>query len=239
MTPRMVAVPGTMCTPRLFQPLAHHLRGAARVAAYDWMTRPGPYDIPSIAARLRAEIAARTRPGDGPLVLAGHSTGGAIVLQAAVQAARDGGVPVAGLLVIDSGADTTGHGDIDALIDTFRASKWRGWRAVGGRRSFATPPPPWIRLQLEAYARRVPTEAVVGVLTSQRDLDLTPDLPAITCPVTVLHGLLDTARTPAHARAIAAGVADGEVHWVRTGHTPMVENPRAAAGAVRTLLARL
>jgi pimeloyl-ACP methyl ester carboxylesterase len=237
-TPRVVAVPGTLCTPRLYQPLAHRMRGAARMSAYDWMTRPGPWDIPYVAGRMLTDITARTRPGDGPLVLVGHSTGGAIALQAAILAARRG-VPVAGLLIMNSGANTAGHGDIDALIDVFQADKRRGWRAVGGRRSFARMPGPVTRLRMEAYAGRVPTEAVVGVLASQRDLDLAPHLPAITCPVTVLHGLLDTARTPDHARAIAEGVHDGEVRWIRTGHTPMVEAPGAAADALHSLLARI
>ncbi|HEY3684457.1 MAG TPA: alpha/beta fold hydrolase [Streptosporangiaceae bacterium] len=254
-TPRAVAVPGTMCTPRLYQPLAHRMGGAVRMTGYDWMTRPGPWDIPSVAARLLTEITARTRPDDGPLVLIGHSTGGAIAVQAAILAARRG-VPVAGLLIMNSGADTAGHGDIDALIDVFRTDRRRGWRTVGGRRSFARRRPgrhrvlgrlapllpmpgPVTRLRMEAYARRVPTDAVVEVLASQRDLDLGPDLPAVACPVTVLHGLLDTARTPGHARAIAEGVRDGEVRWVRTGHTPMVEAPGAAADALHSLLARI
>lgn len=235
--PPVVGIPGTLCTPAMFRPLARELAGRARLAAYDWMTGPGPWDIPAVADRLLAT--ARRRTGRAPVVLAGHSTGGAIALQAAVRDAERGERLVAGVLVMNSGANTAGHGDIDALIDTFRASKYRGWRAVGGRRSFATPPGPAMRLRMEAYARRVPVEAVIDVLSSQRDLDLAPWLAAITCPVTVLHGTRDRARTPAHARAIADGVAAGEVHWAFTGHTPHVEDPPAAAGALVSLLSRL
>lgn len=233
--PLVVGIPGTLCTPRMFGPLARRTGG--RMTVYDWMRGPGPWDIPTVADRLLATV--RRRGGGAPVVLAGHSTGGAIALQAAVRAAERGEGLVAGLLIMNSGANTAGHGDIDALIDVFRASRWRGWRAVGGRRSFATPPGPVMRLRMEAYALRVPTEAVVDVLASQRDVDLAPRLAAITCPVTVLHGVLDRARTPGHARAIAAGVADGEVRWARTGHTPLVEDPRAAAGALESLLSRL
>ena len=233
-TPPVVGIPGTMCTPGLFRPLARELRGEVRPAAYDWMTAPGPWDIPAVADRLLATV--RRRTGGAPVVLAGHSTGGAIALQAALR----GPDQVAGLLIMNSGANTAGHGDIDALIEVFRGSKYRGWRAVGGGRSFATPPGPALRLRMEAYALgRVRTEAVIDVLSSQRDLDLAPRLGEITCPVTVLHGVLDRARTPGHARAIADGVADGEVRWARTGHTPYVEDPTAAAGALLGLLSRV
>lgn len=258
MSPPVVAVPGTLGTPLMFGPLARELAGRVRVAAYDWMTGPGPWDIPAVADRLLATV--RHRTGGTPVVLAGHSTGGAIALQAAVRSAeRDGGTSrggaasnraesagpsggglIAGLLIINSGANTAGHGDIDALLDVFRASKYRGWRAVGGNRSFATPPPAALRLRMAAYALlRVPAAAVLDVLSSQRDLDLAPRLAEITCPVTVLHGVLDQARTPEHARTIAEEVAAGEVRWARTGHTPPVEDPQATADAVVSLLSRL
>lgn len=234
MTPTVVAVPGTLCTPHLFRPLAHRTAGLAPMAAYAWMSGTGPWDIPAVADRLLANVRRRAA---GPVVLAGHSTGGAIALQAAIRAA--GGDLIAGLLIINSGANTAGHGDIDALIEAFRTDPARARRTVIGPRSFATTPSPLTRLRMAAYARRVPVRAVIDVLTSQRDLDLAPHLHAITCPVTVLHGVLDTARTPAHARAIAAGVRDGEVRWARTGHTPLAEDPSAAADALASLLARL
>lgn len=233
MTPTVVAVPGTLCTPRLFGPLAHRTAGLAPMAAYAWMSGTGPWDIPSVADRLLAHIRARVT---GPVVLAGHSTGGAIALQTALRA-RDG--QIAGLLIINSGANTAGHGDIDTLIEAFRTDPARARRTVIGPRSYATPPGPLTRLRMAAYARRVPVQAVIDVLTSQRDLDLAPHLHAIACPVTVLHGVLDTARTPEHARQIAGGVRDGEVRWARTGHTPPAEDPRATADALASLLARL
>ena len=234
MTPAVVAVPGTLCTPRLFQPLAHRTAGPAPMAAYAWMSGPGPWDIPTVADRLLANVRRRLT---GPIVLAGHSTGGAIALQAAIRAAGDD--LIAGLLVINSGANTTGHGDIDSLIDMFRTDPARARRTVIGPRSFRTPPGRLTRLRMAAYARRVPAEAVIDVLTSQRDLDLAPHLHTITCPVTVLHGVHDTARTPAHARQIADGVRDGEVRWAHTGHTPPAEDPGATADALASLLARL
>lgn len=230
--PTVVCVPGTLCTPALFRPMARCVAGRARMAAVSWMTWPGPWDIGAVAGRVLGTVEHRV---GGPVVLAGHSTGGAIVLQAALLRPD----LVSGVLVMNSGANTAGHGDIDALLATFRRSAWRGWRAVGGTRSFATPPPLTTRLAMNRYALRVDKNAVIEVLTSQRDLDLSGRLSEVRCPVTVLHGVLDRARTPAHARQIADGVPDGQARWARTGHTVLVEDPPAAADALLGLLDRI
>lgn len=90
-----------------------------------------------------------------------------------------------------------------------------------------------------AWSPAVPQEAVLQPLRSQRDLDLTPDLPRITCPVTVLHGELDRVRTVAQAAEMVAALPDCRLVTVRTGHTPVREAPAATAAEVRALAARV
>ena len=80
--PVMVALPGTMCSPAVFEPLARALAGDVAVDPFSWLTEPGPWDIPAIAERVADHI--DTRWGR-PVLVCGHSTGGAIALQLAIR----------------------------------------------------------------------------------------------------------------------------------------------------------
>jgi pimeloyl-ACP methyl ester carboxylesterase len=79
--PVLVALPGTMCSPAVFEPLATALAGTAAVHPVSWLTEPGPWDIPAVAARAAVFIERRWAR---PVLICGHSTGGAIDLQLAV-----------------------------------------------------------------------------------------------------------------------------------------------------------
>jgi pimeloyl-ACP methyl ester carboxylesterase len=104
-------------------------------------------------------------------------------------------------------------------------------------RSFATPPDPADREELLVYAAGVPAEAALEVLRSQRDLDLTPRLTQLRCPVTIVHGWLDHARTVEQANELAADIPGARLRLVETGHTPVYEAPDLVAGEVRAMLA--
>jgi pimeloyl-ACP methyl ester carboxylesterase len=95
--PVLVALPGTMCSPEVFEPLAAGLDGEVTVDPVSWLTQPGPWDIPAVAARVAALIEARW---GRPVLVCGHSTGGAVALQLAVSHPAT----VAGLLLVDTGA---------------------------------------------------------------------------------------------------------------------------------------
>lgn len=78
------------------------------------------------------------------------------------------------------------------------------------------------------------------MLESQRDLDLTPVLPAVTCPAeVVVHGVHDRARSAAEAEELAALLPAATLHWADCGHTPVHEAPGVVADAVRDVVARL
>jgi pimeloyl-ACP methyl ester carboxylesterase len=230
--PVLVALPGTMCTPAVFEPLARALAGQVTVDPVSWLTGPGPWDIPSIAERVADHISSRWHR---PVVVCGHSTGGAIALQLAI--ARPGAV--AGLVLVDTGAHMRGHGDVDAILERIRTSWSEELRAAVLDRSFLTPLAPEVRQEFLAWAAAVDQQAVYDVLASQCDLDLTSELTTITQPAVVVHGQHDRARPPAQGRELAASLPAAEFRLIENaGHTPVYETPEVVAGAVLDVLAR-
>lgn len=231
-SPVLVALPGTMCTPAVFGPLARALAGEVTVDPVSWLTGPGPWDIPSIAERVADHISDRWHR---PVLVCGHSTGGAIALQLAI--ARPDAV--AGLVLVDTGAHMHGHGDVDAILERIRTDWSEQLRAAVLDRSFLTPLAPEVRNDFLAWAAAVDQQAVYDVLASQRDLDLTSELTTITQPTVVVHGQHDRARPPEQGRELAASLPDAEFRLIENaGHTPVYETPGVVAGAVRDVLAR-
>ena len=188
------------------------------------MTAPGPWRIEDIAAR----VADRIDQHGGPVTLIGHSTGGCIA--AMVAATRP--ELVSALLLANTGAHMRGHGDVDRILATIAAEWGPDLHAAVLDRSFATPLPPEVRTELLAYAARVPAETALEVLTSQRDLDLTPRLASIRCRVTVLHGIHDRARTLADAQHLVDHLPGSELVTVETGHSPIWEDVPATVAAL-------
>lgn len=228
----MVAVPGTLCSPTVFDLLAQELAGRPRVDRYSWLTEPGPWDIPAISGRLARYI---ERTHNEPVLVCGHSTGGAIALHLAITHPS----VVRGLVLADTGAQMRGHGDVEAILTRVRDDWGEDLRAAVLDRSFHTPPDPHLRAELLAWAATVDRQAVLDVLTSQRDLDLTAELPRITQPAMVLHGRYDRARDPAHGRDLAAALPNAQFRLLDTGHTPVHEDPTTVADAVRALLTKI
>jgi pimeloyl-ACP methyl ester carboxylesterase len=226
--PDVVAIPGTLCAPRVFDRLADRLAGEVTVRGVSWLTEPGPWDVPTVAERI-----VRRYPEPG-LVL-GHSTGGAIALWMAIAYPER----VRGLMLVNTGANMRGHGDAERIIATMQDGWGPDLHAALIDRSFATPLDPVDRAALLGYAAGVPAAAALGVLRSQRDLDAAPRLGEIRCPVTVVHGELDRARTMEHANELVNGIADARLCLVQTGHTPVYEAPDEVANEVRALLERM
>ena len=219
---RTLAIPGTLCAPALFDRLA------ARVplSTVDWMGLGTPADIPTLAARIA--------PAE-PHVVLGHSTGGAIALQLAL-AHPDS---VAALMLVDTGASMSGHGDVDGLLAMIR-TQWGPalWHAVLDR-SFARPPDDATMTALLAYAGAASPDVTYEVLDSQRSLDFTPRLAEITVPVTVVHGEFDRARPVEHAQRLADGIPGARLHVLPTGHSPFHEAPEAVAALLTELHERI
>lgn len=215
-----LAIPGTLCAPALFDRLA----ARTALSTVDWMAYGPPADIPALAARIAASF-------PEPQVVLGHSTGGAIALQLALAHPE----VVSGLLLVDTGASMSGHGDVDALLTAVR-TRWGPalWRGVLDR-SFAQPPDAETMAALLAYAGAASPEVVHQVLDSQRSLDFTPHLGAITVATTVVHGEFDQARPVEHAQRLADGIPGARLHVLPTGHSPVYEAPDAVAALLAEL----
>jgi pimeloyl-ACP methyl ester carboxylesterase len=222
---RIHAIPGTLCAPLIFAPFSTALAARAQVETHSWMARSGPWDLESVADGIASRIAA-------PTTLVGHSTGGAIALAVALRRPE----LVDRLVLIDSGANMRGHGDVDAIIARLAAAD-DGIRAAIVDRSFATPLPDAVRAEMLAYAAGVPAEAAIEVLSSQRDTDFTPRLGELRVPTLILHGRFDTARTPADAEALAAGIPGARLRFLDAGHSPMYEVADQVAELVSELMA--
>jgi pimeloyl-ACP methyl ester carboxylesterase len=167
---------------------------------------------------------------DRPVLVCGHSTGGAIALQLAATRPET----VLGLVLADTGAHMRGHGDVDAILGRIRDSWGEELRAAVLDRSFHAPLTQQARAELLAWAAPLSQQAVHNVLASQRDLDL----PRITQPAIVLHGRHDRARHPDQGRDLAAALPNAEFRLLDVGHTPVYEDPGAVADAVRDVVSR-
>lgn len=224
----VVALPGTLCAPFIFDRLAIALAGAATVDAVSWMTFPGPWDLATVASR----VAERIRAGQGgPVTVIGHSTGGAI----AQQLTLDHPELVEDLVLLNTGPNMHSHGDVDAIIDRLRTS-W-GPELLGGilDRSFATPLSEEARAGFLEYAGAVDRRSALEILTSQRATDFSDRLGGIRCPVAVIHGTRDPTRSVAQAEEFAAAFPDALLSLLPCGHSPMFEEPEATAAVIRAL----
>lgn len=228
-TRAVVALAGTFCSPLVFEQLRPLLGDRFAVRALSWMT-----DAPSCTIDDAAAWVADSAPR-GPLLLVGHSTGGAIALRLAL--ARPD--LVGGLMLINTGPNMHHHGDVTSLITTMeREGTADVARAVIERSFHIAPPPDDLRRFLD-YADRVPLRAALEALRSQRTTDLAPDLPSVRVPVAIVHGRHDPVRTAAGAESMTAAFPDGQLHLVDAGHSPMYEAPAAVAEALRALDGRI
>jgi pimeloyl-ACP methyl ester carboxylesterase len=221
----VVALAGTFCAPLVFERLAELLDGRFALHAPSWMTDAPAWGVEDVSGWVADRISAG---GPDPVLVVGHSTGGAIALRLALTRPD----LVGGLMLVNTGPHMHGHGDVTSLISTMERDGTAGVARAVVDRSFHTPPPPEDRRLLLDYGLAVPVRAAMDVLRSQHATDFTPALPALRMPVSVVHGRFDGVRTVEAARAMAAAVPDGHLRVVDAGHTPVYEAPGAVADAL-------
>lgn len=227
----LVGLPGTLCSPAVFEPMTRALAGEVDVVPFSWLTQPGPWDVQSVAERVAEHLAENWAR---PVIVCGHSTGGVIALQLAVRHPA----LVGGLVLVDTGAHMHGHGDVDAILQRVKDNWGEDLRAAVLDRSFRDPLDDEARAGFLEWAAAVSQQATYDVLASQRGLDLTGELAGVTQPAIVVHGRYDRARPPEQGRELARSLPNAEFRLVETGHSPVYEAPAAVAAAVRDVLAR-
>ncbi|MGY0490155.1 alpha/beta fold hydrolase [Streptomyces sp. WG-D5] len=224
----VVALPGTFCSPLIFERVTRLLGDRFDVRAPDWMTQAPTCTLDGAAAWVAGRL-----PGDGraPVLLMGHSTGGAIALRLALSRPD----LVGGLMLINTGPHMRGHGDVTALITRMERD---GTSDVVGAvldRSFHHPPTSEDRQRLLDHGLKAPLKAALEVLRSQHATDFTSALPSLRMPVSIVHGRFDAVRTVDVAQNMADALPDARLHLVDAGHTPVYETPAAVAEAVEEL----
>ncbi|MES2535935.1 MAG: alpha/beta hydrolase [Pseudomonadota bacterium] len=228
--PTLVFVPGAICPPEIFSEVAR-LSGC-RSFGLPWLEGDGPHDMVSVARRVIDALA-----GLGPVVLIGHSVGTAIAVLAAEIDLASEKPAIVGLVLGNSGANTKGHGDIDAVFHKI-ATQWGPvfWDAFV-QRCISNPVPDSVIGLMKAYPPMIRPESVVEVLRSQQAIDLVPVLPRLAgLPVAVVHGRKDPARTLTHAEEFVLHVPGAQLFVMDTGHSSAVEAPREFAAVVRAVI---
>ncbi|GAA3616976.1 hypothetical protein GCM10022223_36860 [Kineosporia mesophila] len=219
----VLALPGSFCTPAVFDRLAAELTPDLPLKTWSWLTRPGPWDIPALADDLARHL-------EGPVALLGHSTGGAIALQLVLSRPD----LVTHLVLVDTGAHMKDHGDVRSILRALTAGLAPDLLAAVLDRSFHRPLEPALREEWLSWATDVNPQAAHDALASQHDLDFRPALSRITAPTLVLHGEYDQARPVHHAQELADGIPGARLQVLPTGHTPVHEAPDLVAAWIRS-----
>jgi pimeloyl-ACP methyl ester carboxylesterase len=215
----VIALPGSFCDPAIFGPVSARLAGRFELRALSWMTEALEWSVDALAKWVADDIRSDWQ---GPVLLVGHSTGGAIALQVATTQPH----LLRGLMLINTGPNVHNRGDVRDLIARME-------RVID--RSFHHAPPPDEYRRLLDYGRAVPARVALDVLRSQDALDFVPVLPTLRLPVSVVHGRFDRVRTLDQARAMADALPNGRLCVVDAGHSPMYEVPDAVAAALDDL----
>ena len=211
----VLCLPGTLCPPWIF-PLHTEVTGF-RLVGVNWIESPGPWDIESLASRVVELV---DELGERPAIIAGHSTGGAIAMLAALEDAR----AVRGLLVSNSGADVRGHGDAESILGSFRDN----WNPEFHRRflarNFHTALDEEELQRFVSWAGSVPQQAAADALASQVSLDFSDRIGDISVPVVFGHGRHDLARLVDSAESLTRRVSNSQLRLLEAGHSPMYDD---------------
>lgn len=187
---------------------------------------PGRSSIDDYATWLEAWLASNV---DGPVVLGGHSMGGAIVLATALRRRAD----LDGLVLVSTGARLRVAPEVlSALRSDFE-------EAIGrlGDFAYAAGAPAELRQESAERFRLAGQEVVEGDFRACDGFDVINRLGEIELPTLVVCGKEDQMTPPKFGQYLAMSVPDGSLELVEAaGHQVLTERPAAVAAAIVSFL---
>jgi pimeloyl-ACP methyl ester carboxylesterase len=183
---------------------------------------PARASIEAYATWLEAWLANQV---DGPVLLGGHSMGGAVALETALRGRAD----LDGLILMGTGARLRVgpevlaelQGDFEAFIRRY------------DEYAFSAEAPPELRQESDERARLAGQAVVQGDFQACDGFDVMTRLREIDLPTLVLCGTADRMTPPNYAQYLAMSIAGGSLEMIEgAGHELPCERPAAVAAAI-------
>ena len=222
MTPPVVLIHGASGNAATWQPLLPHW-SALEPTAVDLPGRGSNGDAPvATTVELAAHLIAQLRSPTA--VLVGHSLGGAVALQAALDHAHR----VAALVLVSSSARLrVAPAIIKAVATSTAEAPFRLDLAFGPST------PRSVVSTYSTHSDETPPSASLCDWTACNQFDVRDRLNEVACPVLVIHGTADFLTPPKHQVALAHALPNAErVQIEGAGHMLPWEAPEQVAQAV-------
>jgi pimeloyl-ACP methyl ester carboxylesterase len=230
----LVLIHGAGGSADLWQPQLEGLGDLARVVALD-LPGHGPQrgrGSQSIAAYADWVDAFLDTLGDGPVVVVGHSMGGAIAQTVALARPER----LAGLILVGTGARLQ---VLARVLELLRQRPAEGFGLIE-RLSYAAATPPDRVATVDRVLRAGAPLVTLGDYLACDRFDARPRLNAIRTPTLVVAGTEDRLTPVASGRLLAAAIGGARlVEIADAGHFPQLEQPAAVNDAIREFLAGL
>ena len=229
--PTVLFLSGANVSPCVFDQVESD--GEFQFAAVDYCQSDGPWDLPKLGERVCELIREQNL---GATALAGWSAGGGIAMAAAVREPT----LIRGLFLSNTGPTGKGHGNPsfpDQILEhwgerAFFEKLLRGW--------FSRPLPPLLHKRLFDYIASVKKDCAYELAVSVRAVDFREGLRAYRGPVTIAHGVLDTARTFAHVEMMKQSMPQADVFPLENaGHASVIENKPGWQAAFASFLRKV
>lgn len=227
--PVLLCLAGNLCSPKLFDKIK--VPEFMQKVYLDYLVGPGPWDMDSLGYKLTDMVKHFERL---PIILASYSAGGVLAISAATKEPE----LFAGLVLSNTGPCSIGHGNqsfVQELKDNFDSDAYMRKFLSS---CFYQPIDREMEDELLAYVRTVSKEAGCEVSSSLRHVDYRESLKSYKNPVAIIHGQLDTRRKLNSVTMLKTGLSQAEITFLKTGHTPMWEDPESYQEALNKLIVK-